>query len=129
MLKRTQKEIKARYEARAGVQKFFESWEYLKYLTYENAHPYLGEGHNEKNWRQAKDDPVKLVKREVRGKTNVSSDDSGRIMAWLWLAGEDNLLRKIETARRSDVLKVLSEHFKAKPKSFNVKDEDNEGRP
>ena len=127
MLKRTQKEIKARYEKRSGEHKFFEGWEYLKFLTYENAHPYLGEGHNEKTWRQTKDDPVKLIK--TRGRES-ASDGVERIMAWLWLAGEDKLLKKVETAKLPDVPEMVSKYFKAKPKTvgFNVKDleEENE---
>jgi len=124
MLKRTQTEIKARYESRAGADPFwYEAHEYLKYLTWESAEPYLSEGITERDWQTTKDDPAKLVEKEIRGKVGEGSIE--RITAWLWLAGEDGLLSKLAGKSDKDVLKVVSAHF-AKPKAFNVKDEDNE---
>ena len=132
MLKRTQQEIKARYEARAEEHKFFEVGEYLRFLTWENAYPYLGAYAEEKNWRAAKEDPIKLVKREVSFvKSGINdelpvSDCIERVLAWLWLAKETKLLAKVEKEYNlctldyeRTIMKTICEHFDWKEKDEN----------
>jgi len=129
MLKRTQQEIKARYEARAGGHKFFEGGEYLRFLTWENAYSYLSADVEEKNWKVTKDDPIKLVKREVNfawGEINDETpvpDRIERMLAWLWLAKETKLLAKVEKEYdlcsldyERTILRTICTHFDWKEK-------------
>ena len=124
MLKRTQQEIKARYESRAGEQKFFEGGEYLRFLTWESAYPYLSADAEEKYWNVTKDDPIKLAEKEMKlawadvGDGVDVPDRIQRIMAWIWLAKEIKLLTKVEkeyAQASSDyaeaILKMICEHF------------------
>ena len=128
MLKRTQTEIKAQYEARAGADPFwFEAQEYLRYLTWESVEPYLSADAKEEDWKKETKDPLKVMEDYMEfawGKANVCRGISAcrsieHMLAWLWLAGKDVFLAKVEGEYKSNyqqygkpILKMICEHFK-----------------
>jgi len=128
MLKRTQQEIKARYEARRSADFLgFESNEYLKYLSWENAYPYLSADAKEEDWKKKTEDPLKVMgdymefawdkANNCRGISAVRSIE--HMIAWLWLAGKGTLLTKVEKEYKTNyqfygkpILKTICVAFK-----------------
>lgn len=102
-MKRTQEEIIKRFNERKGDDLFgFETDEYLPYLDYEHAKPFLKEGAKERDYEQEKMTPIRKIKDYMSfawGKANSCRGISaGRslsyMVAWLWLDGQDEFLKK-----------------------------------
>ncbi len=103
---RTQDEIVARIEERKKEDLLgFEISEYLAYLDYEHAKPYLKEGVTEKEWKECA--TLKTPREEIleylpfawekaNGERGISAERSVmHIIAWLWLDKSD-ILEKVE---------------------------------
>lgn len=100
---RTQEEIVKRISERKGGDLLgFEKNEYIYFLDYEHAKPFLKDGSKPENWRQEKREPAKIIKNYMSfawDKANncrgISASRSLRHMvAWLWLDGQDEFLKE-----------------------------------
>lgn len=100
MLKRNQAEILKRIEERKKNDFFgFETGDYIDYLTFKNAKPFLVEGITEEEWKVTEEDPIDQIKQymdfawdKANEKRGLSANRSiAHMVAWLWLAGEDEL--------------------------------------
>jgi len=100
---RTQEEIVTRFhERRKGDLLGFEIHEYLPYLDYEHAKPFLKKGVESKDWGQEKAAPVEKIKdymsfawEKANGCRGISAGRSlQHMVAWLWLDGQDKFLKE-----------------------------------
>ena len=101
---RTQEEILKRMEARKKIDLF--SWEvneYLYYLDYENAKPYLKKDVTKESWGERKEKkPAEKIKEYMDFAWEKANDCRGisagrslmHMVAWLWLDGQDKFLKK-----------------------------------
>lgn len=107
MIVRTQEEILQRIEDRKDDDFFgFETGDYVDFLTFENAKPFLKEGVTKSQWEKKYNrpltDPVKEIKDYMEfawdKANNCRGLSAGRslnhMVAWLWLAGEDEFLKE-----------------------------------
>jgi len=110
---RTQDEIVQRFEERKkGDFLGFEVGEYLDYLDYEHAKPYLKKSVTSKEWEEETERPLPLNKKAIlkrmldymglawekaNGCRGISASRSiSHYQAWIWLAGDQELLQKVQ---------------------------------
>lgn len=103
-VKRTQEEILKRIEERK-VDDFlaFEIGEYVDFLDFNHAQPFLKEGTKKEDWKYLTD-PIKKMREymdfawdKANGCRGISANRSiSHMVAWLWLAGEDEFLKELE---------------------------------
>jgi len=101
---KTQKEIVKRIEERKKDDMFgWEVNEYVCYLDFKNAKPYLKEGVTEERWGKIeKMGPVEKIKdymdfawQKANGCRSISAGRSLRhMLAWLWLDEQDEFLKE-----------------------------------
>jgi len=100
---RTQEEIVKRFGERKKNDMFgFEISEYIKYLDYEHAKPFLKDGTKEKDWEPEKVTPAEKIKdymkfawEKANGCRGISAGRSlSHMVAWLWLDGQDKFLKE-----------------------------------
>jgi len=126
---RTQDEIVKRIETRKDDDLLgFETGEYINYLDFSNARPFLKDDVTEQNWQEAVamiGVPIKRMHAYMEfawGKANNSRGISANrsvmhCIAWLWLAGEDDLLAQVEDEYCNyhfygkPILEIICEHF------------------
>jgi len=98
---RTQKEIVKRFHERKGKDPFvFEVNEYIPYLDYDHAKPFLKKDVKLKDWKQEKMTPAEKIKDYIpfafEKANNCRGISAGRsimhMVAWLWLDGQDEFL-------------------------------------
>lgn len=127
---RTQDEIMRRIETRKKFDIFgFEVSEYVDYLDFDHARPFLTEEVTEQIWKEEADNldtPVERMHDYMAfawGKANdcrgISANRSiMHCIAWLWLAEEDKLLAQVKDEFRGNyhsygkpILEIICEHF------------------
>jgi len=126
---RTQNEIVKRIEARKGDDPLcFEVNEYIDCLDFNHARQFLKDGVTEQDWQEAVatiGPPVKRMRDYMEfawGKANncrgISANRSVmHCIAWLWLAGEDVLLARVEDEYCNyhfygkPILEMICDHF------------------
>lgn len=127
---RTQDEIVERIKTRKKDDPFcFEVNEYLDYLDFSHAQVFLEEGITEQGWLEATADIMPPIERMhdymefAWGKANncrgISANRSiSHCIAWLWLAGEDELLARVEDEFAGNyhfygkpILEIICERF------------------
>jgi len=100
---KTQEEIVKRISERKGSDLLgFEKNEYIYFLDYEHAKPFLKDDTDPKNWRQEKREPAKIIKNymsfawdKANGCRGISAGRSLKHMvAWLWLDKQDKFLKE-----------------------------------
>jgi len=100
---RTQEEIVKRFKTRKEHDMFgWEIHEYLDYLDYEHAKPFLKANTKEESWEIEKMTPAEKIKDYMKfawGKANncrgISAGRSlSHMVAWLWLDGQDEFLKE-----------------------------------
>jgi len=100
---RTQEEILKRIEAREKHDSLgFEKNEYIYFLDYEHAKPFLKDDAKPENWRQEKRAPAEIIKNYMKFAWEKANDCRGisagrsimHMVAWLWLDGRDYFLKK-----------------------------------
>jgi len=101
---RTQKEILERIEKRKKDDMFgWEILEYVDYLDFNNAKPYLKKGVTKESWEKAKNmEPAEKIKdymnfawQKANGCRGISACRSLKhMLAWLWLDGQEEFLEK-----------------------------------
>ena len=124
---RTQDEIVARIEERKGND--FLGWErsdYVAYLDFPLVKPFLKEGTTPEQWRVNTTDPrenildyMEFAWDKANSERGISANRSiSHCMAWLWLAGEDALLEKVEHEYNTNycyygkpILEMICDHF------------------
>lgn len=101
---RTQDEIVARYHARKMHDMFgFEVGEYIDYLDYEHAQPFLKDGVTKEEWEQSlseTESPAERIKNYMEFAFEKANNFRGisaarslmHMIAWLWLDGQDEFL-------------------------------------
>jgi len=128
-MNRTQEEILARIEERRKEDFFgFERSDLLEHLEYKHAKPFLKEGVTEDQWadRGEVQDPIEELKdymsfawEKANNQRGLSANRSiHHCVAWLWLAGEDEILAKVENEYAhnyqyygKDILSMICDHF------------------
>ncbi len=126
---RTQDEIVERLEARkVGDPLCFEVDEYLIYLDYKHAKPYLKDGTTEREWDAASDhlslpermrDYMSFAWNKANNERGISANRSiMHYIAWLWLAEENKLLARVESEYQGNycsygkpILRMICKHF------------------
>ncbi len=104
---RTQEEIVARIKAREANDVFgFEVSEYVDYLDFEHAHPYLKEGVTEDEWegprsltevKDAMKDYMEFAWGKANGCRGISASRSiSHYVAWMWLDGQTEIADTLE---------------------------------
>jgi len=100
---RTQEEIVKKFETRKGHDMFgWEIHEYLDYLDYEHAKPFLKDSVKEEDWEQEKRTPAEKIKdymnfawEKANNCRGISASRSlSHMVAWLWLDGQDEFLKE-----------------------------------
>jgi len=101
---RTQKEILKRIEARKNNDPFgWEIFEYVCYLDFNNAKPYLKKEATEESWeKREKIEPAEKIREYMPFAWEKANDCRGisagrslmHMLAWLWLDGKDEFLNK-----------------------------------
>jgi len=100
---RTQEEIVARIESRKGNDFFgFEVDEYILFLDYTHAKPYLEDGVTENGWEQENHTPIEIIIdympfawEKANNCRGMSANRSiSHFIAWLWLDGDSGWLDK-----------------------------------
>lgn len=103
---RTQEEIVKRFhERKANDMLGFEVNEYIPYLDYEHAKPFLKKDVGEEEWKQEKMTPVEKIKDYMKFAWEKANDCRGisagrsisHMIAWLWLDGQDKFLEENNT--------------------------------
>ena len=124
-LTRTQEEIAARVEDRKPADMLgFEWQEYAVYLDAEHIRPYLGDP--EQSWEPTVDDPTERMESYMDFAWDKANNERGisanrsimHYIAWLWLAGENDLLERVQDAYHNNyhrygkpILRMICEHF------------------
>jgi len=126
---RTQDEIVKRIEARKGNDPLcFEVNEYIDYLDFNHARQFLKDSATEQDWQEVvamTGPPIERMCDYMEfawGKANncrgISANRSVmHYIAWLWLAGEDDLLAQVENEYRDyhfygkPILEMICDHF------------------
>jgi len=105
---RTQQEILDRIKSISNRDFFgFETSDLIDFLDYEHAKEFLKEGVTEEQWKEAREKtgtPEKQIKdyiefawEKAKGERGLSSERSiNHFTAWLWLAGDDELVAFLE---------------------------------
>jgi len=100
---RTQKEILERFNQRRKTDMLgFEVYEYLYYLDYKYAKPFLKKEVTEEDWKHKKIPPAEKIKDYMPFAWKKANDCRGisaarsilHMLAWLWLDGKDEFLEK-----------------------------------
>lgn len=100
---RTQEEIVERFKARKEYDIFgWEVNEYLYYLDYKHAKPFLKADTKDKSWEIEKMTPAEKIKdymkfawEKANGCRGISAGRSlSHMVAWLWLDGQDKFLEE-----------------------------------
>lgn len=132
---RTQEDIVNRYEARSGSDTLgFEVGEYIDYLDFSHATPYLETGTTAEQWgkitvsapKQAMVNYMEFAFGKAHGKRGISANRSIKHMiAWAWLSGDDELLASIEDGYASSychyglpILRGICERLGIDPKEY-----------
>lgn len=127
---RTQEEIVKRIEVRKERDWLgFETSEYINYLDFDHARPFLKESATEQAWKDAASNlgtPVEQMHNymafawgKANNKRGISASRSiMHYFAWLWLAEEDGLLARVESAYWNTycfygkpMLEMICDHF------------------
>ncbi len=118
---RTQDEIVARInQRRTNDFLVFEVSEYVDYLDFDHAKPFLKEDVTEEQWaehRSAVTTPIDAIKNYMAFAWDKANDCRGisanrsinHCIAWLWLAEEDEFLEKVEKEYKANY------HYYGKP--------------
>lgn len=103
-MKRTQDEILKRLETRKKNDMFGFEWkEYLYYLDYEHAKPYVKDNITKEGWEESTEkEPAEKIKSYMSFAWKKANDCRGistgrslsHMVAWLWLDGQDEFLKK-----------------------------------
>lgn len=124
---RTAQEIHARIKQVEGDDFFgFETSDYIHHLEYSEAAQYLKPGVTEDQWQPAQRDKASLIAEildympfafeKAIGERGLSAGRSiDHMKAWLWLAGEDDLLTQLDGIDGGpfglEILKVICTHY------------------
>lgn len=102
-MRRTQEEIVKRFhERKKGDLLGFEVDEYILYLDYKHAKPFLKKDVEEKDWEQERVTPAEKIKDYMKFAWKKANDCRGisagrsisHMIAWLWLDGQDKFLEE-----------------------------------
>ena len=132
---RTQEQIVERIKAREENDPLgFEVGEYIDYLDFEHAKPYLKEGCSAEEWeahrsnvplpKDAIVDYMKFAFDKAHGERGISANRSlQHMIAWSWLSGDEELNAGIESRYRTeycgyglDILRWVCEQLGIDPK-------------
>jgi hypothetical protein len=123
--KRTQEEIVARLESCKDDLFPFESSEYLRALNFEHAQPYLKDSVTATEWDRPEGPatPEEAMRNYMEFAWEKANDKRGlsamramhRCAAWVWLIGDEKLIKRFEDAPDcyygKPSLEVICDHF------------------